>query len=58
MEASTENLAIEMREVVMQEEVASKDSQEETMKENLNQASGSKGMKVDLQALIVVHGEK
>jgi len=42
----------------MQEEVVSKDSQEETIKEDQNQALESKGMEVDLQVLIVFHGEK
>jgi hypothetical protein len=42
----------------MQEEWASKDSQDEPMKEGENQASNSEDMEVDLQALIEVHGEK
>jgi len=58
MEASIENLTIEMREVSMQEEVASKYSQDEIMKEDLNQASDLEGMEMDLQAPIEVHGEK
>ena len=57
-EASTKKQATKMREVHMQEKAASKDSQEETMKEDHNQVFDFDDMEVDLQVLITVHGEK